>query len=144
MQYLRQTERQLQQFIHHYSHYTLRTRDLRNHSTHTTTLQHPSCTQSHVHLRRSLTNLKDKDEPEDREAAVYKIKCSGCQATSIGETSGGVVMRALASHQCGLGSIPRLGVICGLLVLFSALRGFSPGNSVFTSPRKKEPTFDKV
>ena len=40
----------------------------------------------------------------------------------------GAVVRALASHQCGPGSIPRLGVICGLslLFLFSALRGFSP------------------
>ena len=27
---------------------------------------------------------------------------------------GGVVVRALVSHQCGPGSIPRLGVICGL------------------------------
>ena len=40
----------------------------------------------------------------------------------------GVVVRALASHQCGQGSIPRLGVICGLslLILYSAPRGFSP------------------
>ena len=47
--------------------------------------------------------------------------------------------RALASHQCGLGSIPGLGVISGLslLVLYSALRGFSP---VFPFPQK--PTFD--
>ena len=53
----------------------------------------------------------------------------------------GVVVRALASHQCDLGSIPRLGVICGfsLLVLYSALRGFSLGTPVFTSPQK--PTF---
>jgi len=38
----------------------------------------------------------------------------------------GAVVRALASHQCGLGSIPRSGVKCGLswLVLFSAPRGF--------------------
>ena len=38
----------------------------------------------------------------------------------------GAVVRALASHQCGPGSIPGLGVICGLslLVLYSALRGF--------------------
>ena len=38
----------------------------------------------------------------------------------------GAVVRALASHQCGPGSIPRLGVICGLslLVLYSAPRGF--------------------
>jgi len=34
--------------------------------------------------------------------------------------------RALASHQCGSGSIPRSGVKCGwsLLVLYSAPRGF--------------------
>ena len=38
----------------------------------------------------------------------------------------GAVAWALASHQCGPGSIPRLGVICGLslLVLYSAPRGF--------------------
>ena len=38
----------------------------------------------------------------------------------------GAVVRALGSHQCGPGSIPRSGVICGLslLVLFSAPRGF--------------------
>ena len=32
-------------------------------------------------------------------------------------------------HQCGLGSIPRLGVTCvsSFLVLFSAPKGFSPG-----------------
>ena len=42
-------------------------------------------------------------------------------------------MRALASHQYGPGSIPRLGVIRGLslLVLFSARRGFPPGTPVF-------------
>ena len=38
----------------------------------------------------------------------------------------GAAVRALASHQCGLGSIPRSGVKCGLslLVFFSAPRGF--------------------
>ena len=38
----------------------------------------------------------------------------------------GAVVRALASHQCGQGLIPRSGVKCGLslLVLFSAPRGF--------------------
>ena len=53
-------------------------------------------------------------------------------------------VRALASHQCGLGSIPGLGVICGLslLVLYSAPRGFSPGTPVFPSPLK--PTFDLI
>ena len=38
---------------------------------------------------------------------------------------GGVVVRALASHQCGPGSILGPGVICGLslLLVFSLLRG---------------------
>ena len=47
------------------------------------------------------------------------------------------VVRALASHQCGPGSIPGPGVICGLsllLVLYFAPRGFSPGTPVFPSP----------
>ena len=52
----------------------------------------------------------------------------------------GVVVRALASHQCVTGSIPRPGVICRLsllLVLFLAPRGFSPG----TPGSPQEPTF---
>ena len=51
----------------------------------------------------------------------------------------GAVVRALASHQCVPGSIPRPSVICGLsllLVLFSAPRSFSPGHPVFPSPQK--------
>ena len=54
----------------------------------------------------------------------------------------GLVVRALAFHQCGLGSISALGVIRGLslLVLYSAMRGFSPGTPVFPSPQK--PAFD--
>ena len=54
------------------------------------------------------------------------------------------VVRALASHQCVLGSIPGPGVICGqsLLVLYFAPRGFSPGTPVFPSPQK--PTFDLI
>ena len=54
----------------------------------------------------------------------------------------GAVVRALAFHQCGPGSMPGLDVICGLsllLVLFSAPRGFSSGTPVFPSPQK--PTF---
>ena len=46
----------------------------------------------------------------------------------------GAVVRALASHQCGSGSIPGLGVICGLsllLVLVLAPRGFLSGYSGF-------------
>ena len=32
-------------------------------------------------LRQLLTNVKDKDEPNNRQGAVYKIKCSDCQAS---------------------------------------------------------------
>ena len=38
-------------------------------------------------LQRLLTNVKDKDKPEDRQGAVYKIKCCDSQASYIGETS---------------------------------------------------------
>ena len=31
-------------------------------------------------------NVKDKDDPKDREGVVYKITCCHCQATYIGET----------------------------------------------------------
>ena len=37
-------------------------------------------------LRQLLTNVKDKDEPNDKQGAVYKIKCCDCQASYIGET----------------------------------------------------------
>ena len=55
----------------------------------------------------------------------------------------GLVVRALAFHQCGPGSIS-LGVIRGLslLVLYSAMRGFPPGTPVFPSHQK--PTFDLI
>ena len=52
------------------------------------------------------------------------------------------MVRALASHQCGLGSNPGINAICGLsllLVLSFAPRGFSLGTPVFPFPRK--PTF---
>ena len=54
----------------------------------------------------------------------------------------GTVVRALAPHQCGPGSNPGGDAICVLsllLVLSFALRGFSPGTVVFSSPQK--PTF---
>ena len=54
----------------------------------------------------------------------------------------GTVVRALAPHQCGPGSNPGVDAICVLsllLVLSFALRGFSPGTLVFSSPQK--PTF---
>ena len=47
----------------------------------------------------------------------------------------GLVLKALAFHQFGTGSISALGVTCilSLFVLHSALRGFSPGTPVFPS-----------
>ena len=32
------------------------------------------------------SHVKDRDEPNNRQGAVYKIKCSDCQASYIGET----------------------------------------------------------
>ena len=45
------------------------------------------------------------------------------------------MVRALAFHQCGPGSISALGVICGssLLVRYSAMRGFLPGTTFVNS-----------
>ena len=37
-------------------------------------------------LQQLLTNVKDKDEPNNGQGAIYKIKCCDCQATYIGET----------------------------------------------------------
>jgi len=51
----------------------------------------------------------------------------------------GTVVRALASHQCGLGLSPGLSDLCGLrllLVLVLAPRGLSPDTPVFPSPQK--------
>ena len=51
----------------------------------------------------------------------------------------GEMVRALASHQCGLGLNPGVNDICGLsllLVLSLAPRGFSLGTPVFPSPQR--------
>ena len=37
-------------------------------------------------LRQLLTNIKDKDEPRNRQGAVYKINCSDCHTSYISET----------------------------------------------------------
>jgi len=52
----------------------------------------------------------------------------------------GAVVRALASHQCGPGSIPGSGIICGLsLCWFSTLlRGFFSGYSGFPPSAKTD------
>ena len=52
------------------------------------------------------------------------------------ECRDGAVVRALASHQCGLGSIPRLGIICELSLLVLYSERFSPGTPGFASPKK--------
>ena len=54
-------------------------------------------------LRQLLTNVKDKDEPNDRQGAVYKIKCCDCQATYIGETGRNLNTR-LTEHKRATGN----------------------------------------
>ena len=49
-------------------------------------------------LRRLHTNVKDKDKPEDRQGAEYKIKCCDCQASYIGETGRNLSTR-LTEHK---------------------------------------------
>ncbi|CAH3044512.1 unnamed protein product [Porites evermanni] len=49
-------------------------------------------------LRRLLTNVKDKNKQEDRQGAVYKIKCCDCQASYIGETGRNLSTR-LTEHK---------------------------------------------
>ena len=49
-------------------------------------------------LRRLLTNVKDKDKPDDRQGVVYKIKCCDCQASYIGETDRNLSTR-LTEHK---------------------------------------------
>ena len=51
-----------------------------------------------ITLRQLLTNVKDKDEPNNRQGAVYKIKCSDCHASYIGETGRNLNMR-LTEHK---------------------------------------------
>ena len=48
--------------------------------------------------RRLLTHVKGNDKPEDRPGAVYKIHCSDCQATYIGETGRNLTTR-LTEHK---------------------------------------------
>ena len=69
---------------------------------------------------------------------MHNFSCDDQKPVTGDKSSGGVVVRAFASHQYGSGSISRFGVICGLslLVLFSALRGFPPGTPVFPFPQE--------
>ena len=59
------------------------------------------------------------------------------QRSIVRGSKGGVVVRAIISHQRGPGSNPGVDAVCGLsllLVLSLAPRGFSPGTPVFPSP----------
>ena len=49
-------------------------------------------------LRRLLNNVKDKGKQEDRQGAVYTIKCCDCQASYIAETSRNLSTR-LTAHK---------------------------------------------
>ena len=49
-------------------------------------------------LRQLLSNDKNKDGPEDKQGAVYKIKGCDCQTTDIGETGGNLNTR-LPEHK---------------------------------------------
>ena len=44
-------------------------------------------------LRWLLTNVKERDAPEDRPGAICKIICSDCQATYIAETGRNLTTR---------------------------------------------------
>ena len=72
----------------------------------------------------------------------YSVKVVIFCSFALG-SKGGAVVRGLASHQCGLGSIPGPGAICGLslLLVLSLLREvfFFCGTPVSSSPQK--PTF---
>ena len=70
------------------------------------------------------------------------ILFSCMQGSSSHGSRDDAVVRALASHQCVVSSIPGPGVVYGLsllLVLYSAPESFFPGTPVLLSPLK--PTF---
>ena len=52
-----------------------------------------------------------ENSPFHKEAFI-KILISMISLLVAWETKGGAVVRALASNQCGSGSIPELGIIC--------------------------------
>ena len=49
-------------------------------------------------LRHLLTNVKDKDDPKDRQGTVYRIRCNDCNGTYIRET-GRTLTTRLREHQ---------------------------------------------
>ena len=83
------------------------------------------------------------EEGKQYPGLTLKLSRGLCWHRHLGGRAG-LVVRALAFHQCDPGSISTLGTKCGLslLVLYSVLRGFSPGNSVLLSCQK--PAFDLI
>ena len=69
------------------------------------------------------------------DCAIYRKQKLSVQSV-FGEQGDGAVVRALASHQCGPGSIPGLGVICEFVSSRPCSEGFSPGTPVFLPPQK--------
>ena len=51
-----------------------------------------------LQLYGNFKDVKDKDEPNDRQGAVYQIKCRDCQASYIGETDRNLNIR-LTEHK---------------------------------------------
>ena len=49
-------------------------------------------------LRHLLTNVKDKDDPKDRQGTVYRIRCNDCNGAYIGKT-GRTLTTRLGEHQ---------------------------------------------
>ena len=88
-----------------------------------------------------LSSFMPFDDLHSQEVMQLSHVCGGMV---VGGGRVGLVIRALAFHQCGPGSISALGVICGLslLVLYSAMRGFPPGTPVFPSHQKPNIWFD--
>ena len=55
-----------------------------DHLTDPTALQHSCSPETSTTLQYLLTNVKERDEPNNRQGAVYKIKWSDCQTSYIG------------------------------------------------------------
>ena len=89
---------------------------------------------AYMYLKESLVNLLTlRGGGISADQWLWRLPWDQAVLTTT-SSSDGAVERALVSHQSGPGSIPRLGVICGLslLVLYSG----------FPSPQK--PTFDLI
>ena len=114
-------------------------------------LQNTACVQSSLSLLLPLLTLIISNGNRSLSAPALSLQLNSAMGKSRNKNlqlsmdftrSGSrdaAVVRALAFYQCGPGSIPGLGVICGmslLLVLVLAPRVFSPGTPVFPSPQK--------